>query len=322
MPGCIVSCLLLVTQTGSAWSQTDLYPSRPIRILVQSAPGGAADFTARVTGQYLGDALKQTILIDNRPGASGVIATDFVAKAKPDGYTLLLTAMTTHGIGVHLITNAPYHPANDFAPVVHINTVPLILVVNQDVPVRSVQELIAMAKTKPGELNFAAMSPGSAPHLTAELFKAATGTDIVSVPYKGSGQGVPALVAGQVHVMFDGAPSLVAHIKSGRLRPLAAASARRNPLLPDLPTFAELGFKNIEVGLWYGLLAPAQTPKASIVKLNMEVNRFLALPEVRARFEQQGAEAVGGTPEQFAEFMRLEQARWGRLIKQIGLKIE
>lgn len=278
--------------------------------------------TARITGQHLGEGLKQTVLIDNRPGASGVIATDAVAKSKPDGYTLLLTAMTTHGIGVHLLENVPYDPINDFSPVVHINVVPLILVVNRDVPVTSVAELIALAKARPGQINFAAMSPGSAPHLTGELFNAATGSQLVNIPYRGSGRGVMDLVAGQVQVMFDGAPSLLPHIQSGKLRPLAAASARRNPLLPDLPTFSELGYKDIEVGLWYGLLAPAKTPRSSIDRLNAETNRFLRLPEVRERFSQQGAVVAGGTPEDFSQFMKKEQDRWGVLIKRIGLKLQ
>ena len=313
---------MLVSQTAPVWSQADSYPSRPIRMLVQSSPGGSADFTARIVGQKLGDAVKQPVVVENKPGASGVIATDAVAKSRPDGYTLLLTAMTTHGTGVHLIKDPPYDAVRDFAPVIHVNTVPMILVVNHEVRATSVNELIAMAKARPGGLNFATLSPGSAAHLAAELFKFSTGTEIVSVPYKGGGQGVPALVSGQVQVMLNGAPALLPHIKSGKLRPLAAAHSERNPLVPDTPTFAELGYRNLEVGLWYGLLAPAKTPRGSIDRVNLEVNRALGTAEVRDRFLSQGAQVAGGTPEQFAAFMRAEQARWGRLIKETGIQFE
>jgi tripartite-type tricarboxylate transporter receptor subunit TctC len=317
-----VSLSFLLLQSGLAWPQADAYPARPVHMLVQSAPGGSADFTARIVGQKLSDAVKQPVLVENRAGGSGVIATDAVAKSRPDGYTLLLTAMTTHGTGVHFIKNPPYDAVKDFAPVVHVNTVPMILVVNRDVPATSVKDLITLAKSRPGELNFATLSPGSAAHLAAELFKYTTKTDIVSVPYKGGGQGVPALVSGQVQVMLNGAPALLPHIRSGKLRPLAAAHGERNPLLPDVPTFAELGFKNLEVGLWYGLLVPAKSPAVAIDRLNLEVNRILAMAEVRERFLSQGAQVAGGTPEQFAAFMRDEQAKWGRLIRETGIQFE
>lgn len=318
-----VLCLLFVLGANGAGAaaNTGGYPVRPVRIVVTVPPGGAADFTARVIGQELGGALGQTIVIDNRPGAGGTIGTAIAAKATPDGYTLLQNSITTHGIGVHLFSKLPYDPVKDFAPIIHVNTMPLILVVNRDVPAASVRELIALARTKPGDLKFAA-GMGGAPHLTGELFKSALGVDLLYVPYKGSGPAVTDLVAGQVQVMFDGAPSLLAHIGSGRLRPLAAASARRNPLLPELPTFAELGYPGIEAGLWYGLLAPANTPGNIIRKLNAEVNFILARPEIRKRFAAQGAETMGGTPEQFAQFMHEERERWGVVVKRVGIKIQ
>jgi tripartite-type tricarboxylate transporter receptor subunit TctC len=261
-------------------------------------------------------------VIDNRPGASGMIATSLAAKATPDGYTLLQNSTTTHGVGPGLIPKLPYDPLGDFAPVIQFNAIPLIMVVNRDVPANSVQELIALAKASPGRIKFASAGVGSAPHMAGELFKLVTGADLTHVPYKGSGPAVVDLASGQVQVMFDGAPSLLAQIKTGRLRPLAAASATRNRLLPDLPTFAELGYKGVEAGLWYGLLAPAGTPKSVIRKLNAEINRILAMPQVQERFAEQGADAVGGTPEQFTAFMRSEIARWSDVVKRGGIKAE
>jgi tripartite-type tricarboxylate transporter receptor subunit TctC len=317
----MLACLLSTAAT-TAFTQVEQYPARPIRLIVTVPPGGAADLSARIVGQHLSDAFGQSVVIDNRPGGSGIIGADVVAKATPDGYTVLENTITTHGIGLFLFRKLPYDPIRDFAPIVHINTIPLIMVVNRDVPATNVKELIVLAKEKPGEIRFASAGAGSAPHLTGELFKAAAGIDLTHVPYKGSGPAVVDLVANQVQVMFDGAPSLLGQIKSGRLRPLAAASAKRNPLLPELPTFAELGYSGVEAGLWYGLLAPAKTPQSLILKLNTAVNRILALPEVRERFAEQGAVVIGGTPEAFARFMRAEQARWKAVIDQVGLKAD
>jgi tripartite-type tricarboxylate transporter receptor subunit TctC len=313
---------LLATAIAPLCAYGDEYPARPIRFLVTVPPGGAADFTARLVGQHLGEALGQTIVIDNRPGASGTIATNLAAKSSPDGYTLLQNSTTTHGIGPSLYSKLPYDPIKDFAPIIQFNNIPLIMVVNRDVPARSAKELIALAKAKPNALKFASAGQGSAPHMAGELFKLIAGVDMLHVPYKGSGPAVVDLVSGQVQVMFDGAPSLLAQIKAGRLRALAAASAKRNPLLPDLPTFAELGYKGVEAGLWYGLLAPAKTPRSIIQKLNVKINEILAMPEVRARFAEQGAEVAGGTPEQFGAFMRGEIARWGSVVKKAGIKAE
>jgi len=313
---------LTAAMSSALCAQGAEYPVRPIRVIVTVPPGGAADFTARLVGQHLGEAFHQTIVIDNRPGASGMIATSLAAKATPDGYTLLQNSTTTHGIGPGLIPKLPYDPLGDFAPVIQINTIPLIMVVNRDVPASSVQELIALAKASPGRIKFASAGVGSAPHMAGELFKLVTGADLTHVPYKGSGPAVVDLASGQVQVMFDGAPSLLAQIKTGRLRPLAAASAKRNRLLPDLPTFAELGYKGVEAGLWYGVLAPAGTPKNVVRKLNTEINRILATPQVQERFAEQGAEVVGGTPERFGAFMRSEIARWGAVVKRAGIKAE
>ena len=274
-----------------------------------------------MVGQYLGKALRQTVVIETRPGASGIIAAGTVAKAAPDGYTLLI-AVSSLAINPHIQKNIPYDVATDFAPIIHITTYPFVMVVNRDVPAASVQDLIALAKAKPGALNLASAGNGSPPHLAGELFKTATGVNLVHVPFAGSPAAVVALVAGHMQVMLDGMPSLLTHIKSGRLRPLAAASAQRNSLLPDLPTFAELGYKEMNVGLWIGLLAPAKTPNAVVSRLNSEINRLLETPEVRDNFLAQGADVIGGTPAQFAEFMHKEQVRWGPVDKRIGLKVD
>jgi tripartite-type tricarboxylate transporter receptor subunit TctC len=317
----VVLCLVLATGTRQTWSQPSEYPARPIHFITSSPAGGAVDLTARIIGQHLGKALGQPVVIDARPGASGLIAAGAVAKAAPDGYTLLI-AVSSLAVNPHIQKNIPYDVASDFASIIHITTYSFVMVVNRDVPAASVQDLIALAKANPGTLNFASAGNGSPPHLAGELFKAATGVNLVHVPYSGSPAAVVALLAGQTQIMLDGMPSILAYIKSGRLRPLAAASAGRNSLLPDLPTFAELGHKEINVGLWIGLLAPARTPTAVVSKLNAEINRILETPEVRDNFLAQGADLIGGTPAQFAEFMQKEQVRWGPVIKSIGLKVD
>jgi tripartite-type tricarboxylate transporter receptor subunit TctC len=297
------------------------YPNRPLRIIVVTAPGGAADFTARVLGQALSAQLDQTVVVENRRGTGGVVGMTVAAHAEPDGYTLVQSSLTSHGIGPRLYASKlPYDPMKDFAPVIHSTTVPLILVVHGSVPANSVKEFIAFAKNTPG-LKYAG-AHGSGPHLMGELFKNTFGLDLLFVPYNGSGPAVIDLAAGRVQVMFDGAPALLAQIKAGRLRPLAAASAARNPLLPELPTFAELGYNNLEAGLWFGFLVPAKTPRQIIQKLNGEFNKILARPDIRERFAANGSQVVGGTSEQFGAFMRAEQKRWGEVIERAKIKLE
>src|SRR3954468_24326375 len=272
---------------SAALAQSD-YPGRPLRLLVTVPPGGAADFIARLIGAKLAESLGQPVVVENRAGASGTIAAEAVARAPPDGYTLLQNSITTHGIGPHLFDKLPYDPVKDFAPVSGLALLPLIMAVNADVPAKTVPELIALAKRQP--LNFASSGNGGAPHMAAELFKSVTGAPIVHVPYKGSGPAVTDLVGGRVQIMFDAAPSLIQHVRSGKLRVLAAASAERNPLLPDVPTFAELGYPQVDVSLWYGLLAPAGTPRPLIDRLNRDVAKALDSAEVKERLQAQGAE--------------------------------
>jgi tripartite-type tricarboxylate transporter receptor subunit TctC len=320
----LILTFLLIAISHSALAQSALqqsdYPSRPIRLIVTVPPGGAADFIARLVGGKLAESMGQPVLVENRGGAGGVIATDAVAKAPADGYTLLQNSITTHGVGPHLYAKLPYDPVKDFAPVSMLALLPLVMAVNADLPARSVPELIALSKSS--NLNFASSGNGGAPHMAAELFKSVTGAPITHVPYKGSGPAVADLVGGRVQIMFDAAPSLIAHIRSGRLRVLGAASAERNRLLPEAPTFAELGHPQVAVSLWYGVLAPAGTPGFAVERLNREIAKALESSEVRERLLAQGAEPQPGSPEAFAAFMREEMAKWAPVVKQAGVKLD
>jgi tripartite-type tricarboxylate transporter receptor subunit TctC len=311
-----VLCLAIST---AVCAQGD-FPSRPLRLMVTVPPGGAADFIARLVGGKLSESLGQPVVVENRAGASGTIAADAVAKAAPDGYTLLQNSITTHGVGPHLFAKLPYDPVKDFAPVSGLARLPLIMAVNAELPAKSVSELVEYSKSHP--VNFASSGSGGAPHMAAELFKSVTGAPIVHVPYKGSGPAVADLVGARVQIMFDAAPSLIQHVRSGKLRVLAAASAQRNRLAPEAPTFAELGYPRVNVSLWYGLLAPAGTPAAVVAKLNRAVGAILAAPEVVERLQGQGAEPMPGAPEAFASFMREEMAKWGPVVKEAGVKAE
>jgi tripartite-type tricarboxylate transporter receptor subunit TctC len=311
--------LALLFACSTAFAQSD-FPSKPIRLIVTVPPGGAADFIARLVGGKLSESLGQPVVVENKAGASGTIAADAVAKAAPDGYTLLQNSITTHGVGPHLFARLPYDPVKDFAPVSGLALLPLIMAVNAEVPARDVPQIIAAAKSQ--AMNFASSGSGGAPHMAAELFKSVTGAPIVHVPYKGSGPAVADLVGGRVQIMFDAAPSLIQHVRSGKLRVLAAASSQRNRLLPDVPTFAELGHPQVNVSLWYGLLAPAGTPRPVVERLNRSVGQVLDSKEVTERLQAQGAEPMRGTPEAFAAFMRDEMAKWAPVVKQAGVKAE
>jgi tripartite-type tricarboxylate transporter receptor subunit TctC len=298
------------------------YPTRPIQLVVTVPPGGAADFVARIIAAKLADALGQSVIVVNRGGAAGTTAAAGVAKSDPDGYTLLLNTIATHGIGPHLYANLPYDPARDFAPVILVAKLPLIMTVTAMLPARSVAEVVVLAKAHPGQLAFASAGTGGAPHLAGELFKALAGIDLLHVPYRGSGPAVVDLIAGRVAIMFDAAPSLLPFIMSRQLRPLAAASPRRHRLLPDVPTFAELGYERMDISLWYGIVVPAATPQSIVQRLNTEFAKILDMADVRKSFAEQGADIEGGTAAAFDAFMREEQARWGAVIKQAGIKPE
>ena len=320
--------LLLLAVASLVFAQADIargqasYPNRPIALVVTVPPGGAADFVGRLIGGKLADALGQPVVINNRAGAGGIVAAAAVAKAEPDGYTLLLNTIATHGIGPHIYANLPYDPVKDFSPVVLIAKLPLIMAVNAQVPAQSVEEVIALAKARPGELSFCSAGSGGAPHLAGELFKSLTGTELLHVPYRGSGPAVVDLVAGRITMMFDATPSLLPFIAAGKLRALAAASPQRHPLLPDIPSFAEIGYPGMDIALWYGVAAPGGTPQAIVRRLNAELVKILDMADVRRSLTEQGADVQGGTAEDFAAFMRNESDRWAAVVKQAGIKPE
>jgi len=275
-----------------------------------------------MVGAKLADAVGQPVIIVNRGGAAGTTAAASVAKSEPDGYALLLNTIATHGIGPHLYANLPYDPAKDFAPVILLAKFPLIMTVTAMLPARSVADVITLAKARPGQLAFASAGTGGAPHLAGELFKTLAAIDLLHVPYRGSGPAVVDLIAGRVAMMFDAAPSLLPFIMSGQLRPLASASPQRHRLLPEIPSFAELGYERMDISLWYGVAAPAGTPPTIVQRLNAELAQILDMPDVRKSLVDQGADIAGGTAAAFDMFMREERARWGAVVKQAGIKPE
>jgi tripartite-type tricarboxylate transporter receptor subunit TctC len=298
------------------------YPNRALTIVVPVPPGGAADFIARRLGQNLSETLGQPVIISNRGGASGTIASEVVAKSAADGYTLLLNSITTHGIGPHLFARLPYDPVGDFTPIARVAELPLIMTINSARPMQSAADVVAYAKANPGKLSFASSGNGGAPHLAGELFKVVSGIDMVHVPYRGSAPAVIDVAAGRVDIMFDAAPSLLPMIQAGKLRPLASASLSRHPLLPDVPTFNELGVTGIEISLWYGLLAPAKTPSPAVERLNAELRTILGTPAVQESFAKEGAVPSWDVPSDYAAFMRAESARWGAIVAKNNIKIE
>ncbi len=291
-------------------------------MIVTVPPGGAADLVARVMAQKLGDSMGQTFVVDNRGGGGGQIAAETVAKASPDGYTVLLGSITTHGIGPHMYSKLPYDPVKDFAPIALYATMPMLMVANAQLPVKNVPELIALAKAKPNSISFASSGSGGAPHLVGELFKSVTGAPIQHVPYKGSAPGAADVAGGQVQLMFDALAPHLPHLKSGRTKVLAAISPARLPIAPDAPTMTELGYPKIAASIWYGLMAPAATPRAIIMKLNAASNRALALADVKERLAAGGIDAAGGSPEDFTKFIRDEMAKWGPVVKASGARAD
>ena len=298
------------------------FPSKPVRLIVTSPPGGSNDILNRIVGAKLGELLAQPVLIDNRPGASGFVAAEMVAKSAPDGYTLLAATEATLVANPLFFRNVPYDPQRDFAPVTIAVEIGYVLLVHPSVPAKSVEELIALARTAPGRLNYASSGNGSAFHIGMELFKRMAGVDIVHVPFKGSALSVNAMLAGEVQIMLNGTPNGVPLAKSGKLRALAVAGARRSPLAPELPTIAESGLPGYEMSGWFGTVAPAGTPAAVVAVLNREYVRALHVPEVRERLEGYGFEVVGNTPEEFASRMRSESQRLARVIRESGAKPE
>jgi tripartite-type tricarboxylate transporter receptor subunit TctC len=298
------------------------YPSKPIRLIVPYAAGGGNDTLSRAIGQKLTQSLGQPLVVDNRPGSGGVIGADMVAKAAPDGYTLLM-ASSELAVSVSLITTLPYDPLRDFSPVARVGETSYLLVVHPSLSSHNVAELIALAKARPGQLNYASAGVGSPLHLAAELFKWMTGTNLVQVTYKGGAPAVTATLAGETQVVFGSVTTTLQLAKAGRLRALAVTSAKRSPLVPDLPTVAEAGVPGYELVNWYGVLAPARTPKIIISKLNSELAQISATPDIRERaLQNQGIEVVVSTAEDFAAVLKNEVAKWRKLTKAVGIRAE
>lgn len=295
------------------------FPDRPINYVVTVPPGGAADFVGRVFASALSEQVKQPVVVENKVGASGTIATAYVARAKPDGYTILQAAISTHGIGPHFFKELSYDPFKDFMSLGVIAEFPLVLAVKAELPVNNVQDLIALAKKNPGQITFASAGVGSAPHLTAEIFMAETGVKMLHVPYKGSAPAVRDLMGGQVDIMFDGLPSLSSGLKSGKLKPIAAVSTQRNLAYPDLPTFTELGYPKMVSALWYIPMVPAATPMAIVNKLNVDMVKALKGSEFQKKLEAGGAFLTYTTPEATQKYVQGDHARWGQVIKAAGV---
>jgi len=302
---------------GDAFAQS--YPNQSIRFVVAMSPGGVTDILARLVGQKLSGSLGQAVVIDNRPGASGMIGSEYTAKAQPNGYTIQMVQISTHAINVSLFSKLPYDPIKDFAPVTQIAALTGWLVANPSFPANSVQELIALAKAKPGEINFGTGGIGTTLHLAGELLKTMAGIDIVHVAYNGA-KFLPAVIGGEIPIAFDNMPSSIAFVKSGKLKALAVITSKRSPTMPELPTIAESGVPGFEVASWIGVAAPAKTPKDIIYKLNAEIVKILHKPDVRQRFFELGAEPVGNTPEEFAAYIQAEIVKWSKVVKDSGAR--
>lgn len=305
-----------------AVAQTASFPSRPVKFVVPFPPGGAIDTLARLVGQHLGVAWKQPVVIENRPGAGGTIGTDQVAKAPADGYTMGWGAVSTHGINAALYKKLPYDTLADFVPVAPAAMVPNVLVANATLPVQSVQALVTMARSQPGKLSYASAGGGTTLHISCELFKRLANIDMLHVAYKGSGPALADVIGGQVPVMCDSLTSALPHIRSGKLKALAVTSRKRSALLPSTPTLAEAGVNDYEMTPWYGVFAPAGTPPQVIAQVNADINKVLALPEVKERLATIGAEAMSDTPEGFAAMVRKDLARWAQLVKEMDITIQ
>ncbi|MBB2915648.1 Bug family tripartite tricarboxylate transporter substrate binding protein [Cupriavidus alkaliphilus] len=326
-----VVALLLSASLGALASQpalaADPYPAKPIRLVVPFAAGGTTDILARAVAAELGKLPGWNVVVDNKPGAGGNIGADIVAKAAPDGYTLLMGTVGTHGINQSLYGKLPFDPIKDFAPITEVAAVPNVLVLNpafaQQNKIDSVKDLIAYARANPGKINMASSGNGTSIHLAGELFKTQTRTFMVHFPYKGSGPALTDLAGGTMQVMFDNLPSSMALIKSGKLKALAVTSAKPSPALPGVPTIAQAaGLPQYEASSWFGMLAPAGTPPEVIQRIHQEVAKALGAPAVRERLQAQGAEPVGNTPEQFAAFIRAETAKWAKVVKDSGAKVD
>lgn len=311
--------LLLTMPAG--WAQTPAFPNRTVHVIVPFPPGGAVDPIARSVSQKLAEAWGQPVVVDNKPGAATIIGADFVAKAAPDGYTVILVS-TSFTVNPTAYSKLPFDPVKDFVPISLVSRLPLLLVVNPQLPVNSVKELIAHLKANRGQINFSSIGNGSTQDLAGELFKSMADLNLVHVPYKGSGPSMMSVLSGETSMTFESVFLLMPQVKAGKLRALAAAGAQRTPLAPDLPTASESGLPGFNVASWVGFLAPAGTPRDVVQKWSRDVSRIMQLPEIRERQISQGLEPVGSTPEYFAEFIKTEITKWGGVVRQAGIKLD
>jgi len=312
--------LIALASAGSLSAQP--YPARPITVVVPAPAGGPTDIVGRQIAQVLGPQLGQNVIVENRGGAGNTIGSDYVAKAKPDGYTLVVGSPSSHAIAPSIYPKLPYDPVKDFSPVIMMVTAPLALVIHPSVPAPNLKAFIALAKARPGQLNFGSGGSGTTSHLTGEYFNLAAGTKVIHVPYKGSGPATTELIAGQIQMMFIGVHSSIPLIKTGRLRGLGVTSTRRSDLIPELPTLDEAGLRGFQVYTWYGVLGPAGMPRPVVDTLNAAIAKGMSDEAVRQRLATQGLDVVTGTPEQFGEALVREINTWGKVVKQSGAKAD
>jgi tripartite-type tricarboxylate transporter receptor subunit TctC len=314
-------CLALAVLAARA-EAADTYPSKPIRFVVAFPPGGGTDLVARTIAPRLAERLAQQVVVDNRPGAGGNLGTEIVAKSAPDGYTMLMGSVGPLAINASLFARLPFDPLKDLAPVTLAASTPNILVVHPSLPVASVHELIALAKARPGAINFASSGQGTPAQLAGELFNSMAGVKMVHVPYKGAAPALADLLGGQVQVMFSTMPPALPHVSAGRLRALAVASLKRSPAAPGLPTIDEAALPGFEATTWHGVMVPAATPSAVVARLHGDIVAVLRMPDVAERLSSQGAEAIGSTPQEFASYIKTETAKWAKVIRESGAKAE
>lgn len=312
--------LLLACAPALAAAQT--YPTKTVRIIAPFAAGSTIDIIGRLIAPKLFEALGQAVIVEDRPGAGGMIGLDFVAKSAPDGHTLVIGALGPLAMNPALYPKTPFDPVQDFAAISLLATGPVVIAVHPSIPARNMKELVELAKKRPGQLNFGSPGVGTSPHLTGELFKLITKTDIVHIPYKGNAEAITDLIGGQLSMVFTGVPPVVPLAKAGKVRLLATTGKQRMPNLPDVPTMRESGIEGADVLIWYGVVAPAATPKEVIARLNREIVKIMSLPDMREKFSQQGVDPASSTPDEFAQLIRDEVARWAKVIRTAGIKLE
>ena len=317
----VTAPLLAVPSLLLAAAPADNYPNKPLRLVAPYAPGGGTDILARLIGAKLSEALGQTVVVDNRPGAGGIIGTDIVAKSPPDGHTLMLASPSPIVVAPHLHKKLPYDPLRDLAPITLITNVPAVMAVHPSVPARTVGELIKFAKSKPGTINYSSSGNGGTGHLAGEMLKTMAGIQMTHIPYKGTGPATAALVSGEVNLSFGNIISVLPHVKGGRIVGLAVTTEKRSPVMPDLPSVAET-LPGYAAGPFYGVLAPAGTPPAIIARLNREIVKILFSPDVKNNLSSEGAEPIGSSPAEFARLLKSETERWGAVVKQAGIRVE